>query len=360
MAKKKSCVTENVEAVENANKSKGFSKTRKYQITINNPTKHGLEYEDIYMRCVEMEPEYFCMSEEIGNEKHTHHVHIFIKFENPRSFGPIKKIFPMAHLEACKFSDQANIDYVFKQNGAEEEHGQETNIKASHREWGQISEKIKKETASTAVKKLVDEGLTAKEIIDIYPKNVYRVKQIQSYMDVRKKSLYKRFEYENRDVKVIYIFGDSGAGKSHYVHEKHKYNICVANDYKQPFETYDYQDVMAFEEFRSDIPYKQMLQYLDIYPCSLPHRYENKQACYTTAYVISNIRLEDQYKDIDRNDQSWIAFLRRFSVIMEFIKTNIPDKPIIKVYNGYEDYKQNKFQSLEEFESEKHEQIKLV
>lgn len=71
MAKKKSCVTEDVETSKKADNKKSFSKTRKYQITINNPTKHGLEYEGIYMRCVEMEPVYFCMSEEIGAEKHT-------------------------------------------------------------------------------------------------------------------------------------------------------------------------------------------------------------------------------------------------------------------------------------------------
>ena len=360
MSKKKSQNLQEQENVEKDAKTKEFSKTRKYQITINNPTKHGLQYDDIYRKCTEMEPEYFCMSEEVGAERHTHHVHIFIKFTNPRSFGPIKKVFPTAHLEACKYSDQANIDYVFKQNGAQEEYGQETNIKASHREWGVISEKIVKETASAAVKKLVDEGLTTKEIIDIYPKNVYRVKQIDSYVEIRKKALYKRFEYENRDVKVIYIFGDAGSGKSHYVHEKHKYDICVANDYKQPFETYDYQSVMVFEEFRSDIPYKQMLQYLDKYPCSLPHRYVNKQACYTTVYVISNIRLEEQYKDVNRDDQSWFAFLRRFSLIMEFKKTNLPDKPSIKVYNGVEDYFRNISSTLEEFEHEKHEQIKLV
>ena len=76
MSKKKPQDLKEQENVEKDTKTKEFSKTRKYQITINNPTKHGLQYDDIYRKCTEMEPEYFCMSEEVGTERHTSRAHL--------------------------------------------------------------------------------------------------------------------------------------------------------------------------------------------------------------------------------------------------------------------------------------------
>ena len=72
MSKKKPQDLKEQENVEKDAKTKEFSKTRKYQITNNNPTKHGLQYDDIYWKYTEMEPEYFYTSEEVGTKKHTH------------------------------------------------------------------------------------------------------------------------------------------------------------------------------------------------------------------------------------------------------------------------------------------------
>ena len=39
---------------------------------------------------------------------------------------------------------------------------------------------------------------------------------------------------------------------------------------------------------------------------------QNKFACYETVYIISNWSLEDQYKEVQKdNPESWKAFLRR-------------------------------------------------
>jgi hypothetical protein len=41
-----------------------------------------------------------------------------------------------------------------------------------------------------------------------------------------------------------------------------------------------------------------MLIYLDRHPAVLPCRYANKQARYTTVYIITNIPLERQYPQV--------------------------------------------------------------
>lgn len=62
-----------------------------------------------------------------------------------------------------------------------------------------------------------------------------------------------------------------------------------------------------------------MLNYLDIYPLVLPSRYNNKVACYSIAYIISNWPLENKYLDAQKNDkESWNAFLRRIDKVIRY------------------------------------------
>ena len=95
-------------------------------------------------------------------------------------------------------------------------------------------------------------------------------------------------------------------------------NVYRITDYEHPFDGYKGQDVIVFEEFRSGIKIGEMLTFLDIYPLSLPCRYNNKIACFTKIFIISNIPLEQQYPEIQREQpRTWVAFLRRIRYIHE-------------------------------------------
>lgn len=62
-----------------------------------------------------------------------------------------------------------------------------------------------------------------------------------------------------------------------------------------------------------------MLDYLDCYPLALPARYANRQACYSTAVLISNIDLRDQYPNVQQYEpETWKAFLRRIHHVIEY------------------------------------------
>lgn len=120
-----------------------------------------------------------------------------------------------------------------------------------------------------------------------------------------------------RDLEVTYIFGKSGSGKTRSVMDKFGYINCYrVTDYKHPFDTYDGQDVLIFEEFRSGLKHGDMLNYLDGYPLLLPCRYFNRQACFTKVFIITNIPPDDQYRNIDRESQA--AFFRRIHKVVEF------------------------------------------
>ena len=99
--------------------------------------------------------------------------------------------------------------------------------------------------------------------------------------------------------------------------DKYGYSNCYrVTDYKHPFDTYDGQDVIIFEEFRSSLNLADMLNYLDGYPLLLPCRYFNRQACYTKVFLITNIPLEWQYER--SSPQSRDAFLRRINGVIEY------------------------------------------
>lgn len=93
-------------------------------------------------------------------------------------------------------------------------------------------------------------------------------------------------------------------------------NVYRVTDYLHPFDSYDCEDVIIFEEFRSNLSLGSMLNYLDCYPVKLPARYSNKQACYTKVFIISNWELDRQYEDLRKNDaESYNAFLRRINYV---------------------------------------------
>ena len=129
-------------------------------------------------------------------------------------------------------------------------------------------------------------------------------------------------KYRNvfRQMTVTYIFGPTGTGKTRSVKEGCGYSNCYAvSDYHHPFDGYRGQKVMLFDEFHSSLPLNSMLQYLDGYPLELPCRYANKQACYTEAYIISNLPLEKQYvSEQHEKPEAWDALLRRINCVRVF------------------------------------------
>lgn len=111
-------------------------------------------------------------------------------------------------------------------------------------------------------------------------------------------------------------------------------NVYRVTDYLHPFDSYNGQPVIAFDEFRSSLRIKEMLLFCDIYPIELPSRYTNKYACYNKVYIISNWELEKQYYEIQREDkESWDAFLRRIHKVVIYGKDgSIKEYDSVKAY----------------------------
>lgn len=104
-------------------------------------------------------------------------------------------------------------------------------------------------------------------------------------------------------------------------------DICRITAYRRStginFDSYHGQSVLVFEEFASQIPIEDMLNYLDIYPLMLPARFNDKVACYDTVYITSNISLGEQYSEVQHyKPETWKAFLRRINFLVEYTDVN--------------------------------------
>lgn len=258
------------------------------------------------------------MSDEVGGTEHTFHTHVYIVRGSGIRATRIAKLFPFVHRDIAHGTSQENKDYVFKQGKWLNTEKETTNIKDSHEEWGEMP--IERPGARNDLADLYDmikDGYTDSEILAVDPSYLKYIDKIER---VRQTLLSDENKERWRDLDVTYIWGVTGTGKTRTVMEKYGYSkVYRVTDYDHPFDGYKGQDVIVFDEFRSSLQMTQMLDYLDGYPVELRARYCNKQACFTKAYIISNIDLRDQYPTIQReDDKTWQAFLRRIKEVQVF------------------------------------------
>ena len=301
--------------------------SRKWLLTINNPIEHDLSHENIKVILSKFRAvRYWCMSDEIGDKK-TYHTHLFIKSDTPIKFKTVKSKFPAAHIDYCRGTVQANRDYIRKEGRYAGTNKAETNLKDTFEESGECPEEHQgRRNDLNFLYDCIKEGLTNYEIMEINPDYMMQLDKIEYCRQVVR---YEGFKNKFRDLEVEYRFGETGKGKTREVMDKYGYeNVYRVTDYAHPFDSYRGQDILVFEEFRSSLRIQDMLNYLDGYPLDLPCRYNNKIACYTKVFIISNIPLEKQYTEIQRDyKETWLAFLRRISCVKEFNDKGIIDYP---------------------------------
>lgn len=299
------------------------TQSRKWALVINNPLEAGLDHAAIREILYRFSPAYFCMADEIATTG-TYHTHIFLFSPSPMRFSTVKNRFSTAHIEKAYGSAKANRAYILKEGHWADTDKAETSVSGTFEEWGDLP--AEKEEEAPEMFKLIQDlraGKSVMEIIEGNPKLAFRIREIET---LRQAILEEKYSAENRALEVTYLYGASGTGKTRGIFEKHdRKSICRITDYGGRngvrFDAYHCQDVLVLEEFHSQIPISAMLNYLDIYPLTLPARYTDRIACYTKVYITSNIPLEEQYRDIQRYQmETWRAFLRRVQNVIEYLR----------------------------------------
>ena len=292
------------------------SQARKWQITINNPIEKGFTHEKITEKLNELKSlVYFCMADEAGS---THHTHVYVVFSSAVRFSTLKTKFTEAHFEIAHGTSEQNHDYIAKSGKWENDKKHGTSIPGTFQESGEMP--IERQGARSDLADLYDlikAGATNYEIMEECPDYLLHLDKIE-----RARQSIKNEEFKDvfRNLEVTYLWGETGTGKTISVMENYGYtNVYRVTDYLHPFDSYKGENVMAFDEYRSQFKIGDILNYLDGYPLELPCRYSNKQACYTKVFIISNIELSQQYKTIQlEQPTTWRALLRRIHKVIKF------------------------------------------
>lgn len=297
--------------------------SRKWLLTINNPANLGLTHETLRQELASMKSVvYWCMSDEIGQEG-TYHTHLYIACSGGVRASTLHKKFKGAHRDIAKGTSAENRDYVTKSGKWASTAKAETSVDGTFEEWGELPiERQGQRNDISDLYSMIKDGLSDYEILEQSPDYLLHLDKIDR---VRQTVVQENYKKQWRDLEILYVWGDAGSGKTRGVMDKYGYeNVYRVTDYLHPWDSYRGQDVVVFEEFRSSLRIGDMLNYLDGYPLELPCRYNNKYACYTKVYIISNIPLSQQYAQLQIDSfESYLALLRRISSIHHYTGAKI-------------------------------------
>ena len=294
------------------------------QITCNNPLEKNVTSDQIKETMLRWKTEYYCFCYETG-EQGTYHVHIYVKYVNPQSTQTVSKAFGNAHIEVIRNStSKQNRDYIRKEGAYVDSEKATTNHIETFYEscpCPEESQEIQgKRNDIENMISLVQDGASNVDIIQVIPSMALRIPAIEQYRQAYWEEQGKNY----RQMTVWYIYGKTRTGKTSYVYSTHDSSeIYSVVDYKGTgiWDKYDTARtrVLLLDEYRSHLPFSLLLALCDGQPLTLNCRYANRVCLHDTVYIVSNIPLEQQYPNIQREEpDSWDAFLARINNIRHY------------------------------------------
>jgi len=297
--------------------------------------------------------QYAIFQREKGEENGTEHFQYFLNWKNARYFNWIKETLPYG----CHFKPMyrnstktACRTYCSKPD---------TRISETFYEVGEFTEQGNRSDLAKIIG-FLDDGVPLQSVRKQFPVQcVMYAKQLKEY----EQSLIHEQQEENfRELKINYIWGATGTGKTKYLVDKYGYkNIYRVKFYDgRAFDGYDNQKVLVLDEFRSLFKIADMLHFLDGHPVDLPCRYHDRVACYTEVYIVSNIPLSAQYPNVQVSEPAtWQALMRRIQNVYNFdsktekqkLLNNEPNPNML--YKGNKRVEPSKLEVLELTEAEK-------
>lgn len=231
------------------------------------------------------------------------HYQGYIENKTPIRFSTLKKKFPTIHLEVRKGTQLQAYEYATKE---ETRAGRILgNMEKPHEE-----QKRGRGKTLEMLHERLRNGEKVDDIIETSPEAMPHVRNLREVENVLQRNAARKNKY--RDVRVTYLYGKTGVGKTRYVHETYDDELFRVTDYKHPFDNYRGERVLVLDEFNSQLSIESMLNLLDEYRTELSARFYNKWAAYDEVWIISNLKLEEMYPAVQQSaPEQWQAFLRR-------------------------------------------------
>ncbi len=271
--------------------------------------------------------------------------HLHCVFESKKTYRPLsvlKRLFPKIHIEPTKGSKRDVEDYINKV-GKFEEKGENITARSQVGEIVGCQGKRSDLITLDEIKALIfEENLTPREIFLAHPKALKEEKAV-TYLYFQKRLKETPIL---RNVEVNWLCGSTGCGKSfEYVRLCEKYgaeNVFMVSDYLNPFDNYQGQEVIIFDEFRGQFRLAEFLQYTQGYRQEIRARYANRYALWTKVYITSPVTPYEVYRkdaDTSGSNDKLQQIYRRINNIIYCFKVR---------RNGYTYYFQNRFECPED------------
>lgn len=257
----------------------------------------------------------FVIGFEIG-EQGTHHIQGVVQFKQQKTFDTLRKYFRNNHIEPI-IDIKASVEYC-KKTG-------------DYMEFGRITGQGQRTDLEEFTQAIID-GYTDMELLLEFPSQAQRY--LNNIDKIRQIVLAEHYQRNLRyNLKVIFISGDAGVGKTRYVYERHRiediYRVC---SYENPFDNYKTQKILVLDEYNNQLNVQLLLNILDIYPLLLPARYADKWACYEQVYVISNYDFDELFGMCD--EKIYQALRRRFNLITD----RMTESNVHKIYKILDEF----------------------
>lgn len=267
-----------------------MSKIRKWFLTINNPTENEMK------AAMEHSCKYIIVGEEVGEQKGTLHLHLFIEYQHGKSFKKMKKLWPRANIKKASGEAGDSKNYLLKGKILREE--------------GEPSQNQGCRNDIHAVKEMVKEGRNIREIVE-------NATSFQAIKVAEKLMIYYEPKRTWRpDVK--WYCGPTGTGKTRTAYEEliEKYgDAYITMDTANWWQGYDAHKGVIIDDFRKDFcKFHTLLRILDRYPYQVETKGGSRQFVPETIIVTCPFEpavVYDTREDVEQ-------LLRRINCIKNF------------------------------------------
>ena len=291
---------------------------RRFQLTWNNPDKHGVTHEVIKETFFSRlkSTQFICMADERGNENQVFHTHCYCEFSSPVRFSTLKRAFSTAHIEQAYSGTQPNIDYIKKEGKWKDSEKADTVIEGSYEQYGTASTSFRGQRHDIdELYQQIKQGATDYELLESNPKNMRLLNFIsRTRLAIETEKNAKLV----RELTVVYVFGGTSTNRLEFIFDKYGIeNVYRFTNYQKAiFDGYNKEPIILFDNFKQGFPLTEMVsQLLSGFPYTLHCRYNDKQALYTTAIISSRNSPDSQYLDEDSADRQ--EFLDKLDTIIQ-------------------------------------------
>jgi hypothetical protein len=250
---------------------------------------------------------------EEGSETGYAHYQLAIMNDTPIRFITLKHKFPQIHLEVRRGTRRELYAYVTKE---------ETRLEPPHfgGDWSDedailsVGDNQGKRTDLDALKQKVMDGASLQDIVlneepNIVARNLNYIKTLAFYRDK------KAYGEQRTERESVFVSGASGVGKTRYVQDVFGFeDVFSVTDYQRdPFQGYDGQPVIFFDEFTGQIDDRQLTLFLGDAPVTLPSRFSNIMSKHQMTVMASNLTFPELYLGV--RGELRLSIYRRISAI---------------------------------------------